>query len=241
MEPYVVYVDYYTAQKGNPFIQPEYTNSVELGYNKSFKKNSFSGALFYRARKDKIERVRVPFQTGVTLDSMANVGNDYASGAETAVMLQLKKWWDIDINGSLFYYKVKNEYKIDGKNAESWNWQLAVNNNFDFGKNTRFRFEAYYVGPSVSTQGRVEDFFYINMTVRQQLFNRRLVASLSARDLLATAKYNSMQSNIHVESLTTIYPQSPVFTLTLAYTFNNFKSQKKEEKASHDLFEGTNR
>ncbi|KAA6305156.1 hypothetical protein EZS27_043193, partial [termite gut metagenome] len=27
MEPYVVYVDYYTAQCGNPFILPEYTNS----------------------------------------------------------------------------------------------------------------------------------------------------------------------------------------------------------------------
>ena len=241
MEPYVVYVDYYTAQKGNPFIQPEYTNSVEWGYNKSFNENTFSGALFYRVRKDKIERVRVPYHTGVTLDSMANVGNDYASGAELAAALQLKKWWNFDANGSLYYYKVKNEYKIDGKDAESWNWQLSVNNNFDLGKNTRIRLEAYYVGPSVSTQGRVEDFFYMNLTVRQQLFNRRLVVGLSARDILATAKYNSTQSNIHVESLTNIYPQSPVLTLTLAYTFNNFKSQRKEERNTHDLFEGTNR
>jgi len=97
------------------------------------------------------------------------------------------------------------------------------------------------VGPSVSTQGRVEDFFYMNLTLRQQFFNRRLVAGLSVRDVLATAKYNSTQSNIHVESLTRIYPQSPVLTLTLAYTFNNFRSQRREERVSHDLFEGTNR
>ncbi len=241
MEPYVVYVDYYTAQRGNPFIQPEYTNSVEWGYNKSFKDNTFSGALFYRARKDKIERVRVPYHTGVTLDSMANVGNDYASGAELAATLQLKRWWNLDANGSLYYYQIKNEYKVDGKDEESWNWQLSVNNNFDLTKSTRMRLEAYYVGPSVSTQGRVEDFFYMNLTVRQQLFNRRLTASLSVRDFLGTARYNSTQSNINVESLTRIDPQSPVVTLTLSYTFNNFKSQKKEEKNTHDLFEGTNR
>ena len=241
MEPYVVYVDYYTAQRGNPFIQPEYTNSVEWGYNKSFGQNTFTGTLFYRARKDKIERVRIPYHTGVTLDSMANVGNDYASGAEISTTLQLKKWWSFDANGSLYYYKVKNEYKIDGKDAESWNWQLAVNNNFDVGKNTRARLEAYYVGPSVSTQGRVEDFFYMNLTVRQQLFNRRLVASLMVRDMLASAKYNSTQSNIQVQSITKIIPQSPVFTLTLAYTFNNFRPQQREERVSHDLFEGTNR
>ena len=241
MEPYVVYVDYYTAQRGNPFIQPEYTNSIELGYNKSFGNNSFTGTLFHRARKDKIERLRVPYHTGVTLDSMANIGNDYASGAELSALLQLKKWWSLDVNGSLYYYQIKNEYKVDGKDEESWNWQLAVNNNFDLTKTTRMRLEAYYVGPSVSTQGRVEDFYYLNLTVRQQLFNRRLIASLSVRDLLSTAKYNSIQSNINVESHTNIYPQSPVVTLTLAYTFNNFKSQKKEERNTHDLFEGTNR
>jgi outer membrane receptor protein involved in Fe transport len=241
MEPYVVYVDYYTAQRGNPFIKPEYTNSVEWGYNKTVKDNSFSGSLFYRARKDKIERVRVPYQTGVTLDSMANVGNDYASGAELSATLQLKKWWAFDTNGSLYYYRVKNEYKLDGRDAESWNWQWAVNNNFDVGKNTRIRLEAYYVGPSVSTQGRVDDFFYMNFTIRQQLFNRRLVAGLQVRDVLGTAKYNSTQANIHVESLMRIVPQSPVFTLTLAYTFNNFRTQRREEKANHDLFEGTNR
>ena len=241
MEPYVVYVDYYTAQQGNPFIQPEYTNSVEWGYKQNFNNNTLYGALFYRVRKDKIERVRVPYHTGVTLDSMANVGNDYASGAELSATFQLNKWWNLDANGSLYYYMVKNEYKIDGDDAKSWNWQLSVNNNFDVGKNTRVRLEAYYVGPSVSTQGRVDDFYYMNLTVRQQLFNRRLIVGLSARDLLATAKYNSTQSNLSVQSLTHIYPQSPVVTLTLAYTFNNFRSPQREERTSHDLFEGTNR
>ena len=241
MEPYVVYVDYYTAQRGNPFIQPEYTNSVEWGYKQNVNNSTFYGALFYRVRKDKIERVRIPYHTGVTLDSMANVGNDYASGAELSASLPLQKWWTFDANGSLYYYKVKNEYKIDGKDAESWNWQLSINNNFELAKNTRVRLEAYYVGPSVSTQGKVEDFFYVNLTVRQQLFKRRLTVGLSARDLLSTAKYNSTQSNISVESLTKIVPQSPVVTLTLGYTINNFKSQQRDERVNHDLFEGTNR
>ena len=242
MEPYVVYVDYYTAQRGNPFIQPEYTNSIEWGYKKSFNtNNTFYGALFYRVRRDKIERVRIPYHTGVTLDSMANVGNDYASGAELSTSLELKKWWYLDINGSLYYYKVKNEYKISGKDAESLNWQLSVNNNFDLAKNTRARLEAYYVGPSVSTQGRVDEFFYMNLTVRQQLFNRRLTVGLSARDLLATARYNSVQSNSNVESITKIVPRSPVITITLGYIINNFRTQQREEKVSHDLFEGTNR
>ncbi len=241
MEPYVVYVDYYTAQQGNPAIRPEYINSMEGGYNKSFGNNTLTATLFHRMRKDKIERIRVPYHTGVTLDSMANVGNDYSTGAELSSTIQFKRWWNMDANGSLYYYKVNNDYKTSGQDGESWNWQLAINNNFDLGKNTRMRLEGYYVGPSVSTQGRVNDFFYVNLTIRQQLFNRHLAAGLSIRNILSTAKYVSTQSTAGLESLTKIYPRSPLVTLTVSYTFNNFKSKSKEEQNSHDMFEGSNR
>ncbi|KAA6304895.1 hypothetical protein EZS27_043454, partial [termite gut metagenome] len=60
-------------------------------------------------------------------------------------------------------------------------------------------------------------------------------------DVLSTAQYINTRSVIGLESLTKIYPRSPLFTITLAYTFNNFKSQKKAESINHDLFEGTNR
>ena len=60
MEPYITYRDFYTAEIGNPDIRPEYINSFELNYQKSFGENSVSATLFHRSRKDKIERLRVP-------------------------------------------------------------------------------------------------------------------------------------------------------------------------------------
>ncbi len=241
MEPYVVYVDYNTAQMGNPFIKPEYTNSVEAGYNYNFKNgNTISTTLFHRARKDKIERLRVPYHSSVTLDSMANVGNDYSSGIELAANLQFNKYWNLDANTSYYFYRIKNQFKIDD-DEESWNWQLSVNNNFDVAKNTRVRLEAYYVGPMVSTQGRVDGFFYLNIAARQQFPKQKLTASLVVRDILSTAEYINTRSGIGMETLTKIYPRSPLFTLTLTYTFNNFKQQRKAEGPNHDMFEGTNR
>jgi len=237
MEPYIVYVDFYTAQRGNPFIKPEYTNSMEIGYNLNYSNtNSISAAVFHRARRDKIERIRIPYHTSVTIDSVANAGNDYSTGAELSTVLQMRKFWNIDANSSFYHYRIKNDFKND----KSWNWQLALNNNFDITDKTRMRLEAYYVSPMVSTQGRVDGFFYANATVRQQLFNRKLIASLVVRDIFSTAKYIQTRSGTGLESLSKIYPRSPLFTLTLTYMFNNFKSQKKES-ISHDMFEGTNR
>jgi outer membrane cobalamin receptor len=245
VEPYVVYVDYYTAQCGNPNVQPEYTNSLELGYHKSFGNHTLAGTLFYRARTDKVERVRVPYRMGVTLDSVANVGHDNALGAEAAANLQILRRWTLDANGSFYHYEIKNAYKMAGEDTESWNWQLAVNNNVDVFRTTRLRLEGYYVGPSVSTQGRVRDFFYFNLSLRQQLFKNRLTATLVVRDLFSTAQYLNTREgqwgSTTMLTTTDIRPTSPLFTLTLAYTFNNFRAKQKEEKVSHDLFEGTNR
>jgi outer membrane receptor protein involved in Fe transport len=240
MEPYVVYVDYNTAQMGNPHIRPEYTDAAEVGYNLSLGNNTFAAALFHRARKDKIERLRVPYHTSVTLDSMANVGNDYSTGIDLSTTLHLTGRWNLDANTSFYYYRIKNRFKVDD-DEESWNWQLAVNNSLDVAKDTRMRLEAYYVGPMVSTQGRVDGFFYLNLTVRQQLLKRRVTASLVASDILSTAAYVQTRSSEGMESLSRIYPRSPLFTLSLSYTFNNFRPQRKQERVTHDLFEGTNR
>jgi hypothetical protein len=159
---------------------------------------------------------------------------------ELANNLQISKRWNMDVSGSLFHYLIANKYKVD-EDEESLNWQFAINNNFDIARNTRMRLESYFVGPSVSTQGRVNEFFYFNFSVRQQLFNRKLSATLNIQDIFSTAKYVDTKNGMNLDSKTIIYPASPLLTLSLSYTFNNFKSQKKEEKATHDLFEGTNR
>lgn len=87
MEPYITYRDFYSAEIGNPDIRPEYINSFELNYRKTADDFSVSASAFHRNRKDKIERLRIPFEAGVTLDSMANVGHDYATGLELSLQV----------------------------------------------------------------------------------------------------------------------------------------------------------
>ena len=108
MEPYITYRDFYSAEIGNPDIRSEYINSFELNYKKNIGEHTVSATVFHRNRKDKIERLRVPYEAGVTLDSMANVGHDYSTGIELSGQVQLTRWWNMNLNGSLYHYKVKN-------------------------------------------------------------------------------------------------------------------------------------
>ena len=240
MEPYVTYVDYYTASKGNPYIQPEYINAVELGYRKNIGEHSISATAFHRARRDKIERVRISYMPGMTLDSMANVGNDYSTGLEATGTVEAFKWWSIVVNGSVFDYRIQNEFMRDGATSNSLNWQLGLNNSFNATRTTRFQLDANYVGPSVSTQGKTSAYFYMNASVRQQFFKRKLAATLALRNVARTARFkNHIYGTDGLESWTKVRPyMAPLVTLSLSYTFNDFKKKSTTDE-NGDMFEGS--
>lgn len=46
---------------------------------------------------------------------MANVGNDYSLGVELSTQLKVTKWWNLDVNGNIYYYKVMNNINSGGK------------------------------------------------------------------------------------------------------------------------------
>ena len=239
MEPYITYRDFYTAEIGNPDIRPEYINSFELNYQKSFGENSVSATLFHRSRKDKIERLRVPYSAGVTLDYMANVGHDYSTGLELSLNLHPVRWWNTTVNGNLYHYKVKNEQAAGGNTSTSTNYDILWNNLFDLGKYTRLQLDGSFVGPSVTTQGRTDAYWYANLAVRQQLFNRRLTATLAFRDIFRSAKYISDIQTADLRSLTRIKPKYPQITLTLSWTFNSYKAKSNATREDRsEMFEG---
>lgn len=240
MEPYITYRDYYSAEIGNPDIRAEYIDSYELNYKLNLGEKSLTASAFHRKRKDKIERLRVPYEAGVTLDSMANVGNDYSTGLELSAQLPVFRWWNMNVNGSLYHYKVVNKLSRSDKNETSTNYEIAWNNSFELGKYTRVQLDGNFVGPSVTTQGKTDAFWYANMAVRQQMLQRKLTATLSFRDVFNSARYVSNITTADLQSGTRIKPKYPLISLTLSYTFNNYRARSGQTRAQHDLFEGTN-
>lgn len=239
MEPYITYRDFYTAEKGNPDIRPEYINSFEMNYRKLLDDKTLSATVFHRSRKDKIERLRIPFEAGVTLDSMANVGRDYSTGLEMSLTLQTLRKWNTTVNGNVYHYRVKNEITAGGKNESSTNYDILWNNLLILGKYTRMQIEGSFVGPSVTTQGITKAYWYANVAIRQQLLNRKLTASLAFRDVFRSARYVSDINTADLRSITKIKPKYPQIMLTLSYTFNNFKAKSSTEKEDRsDMFEG---
>jgi hypothetical protein len=154
-------------------------------------------------------------------------------------MINLSEWWLINTSANLFYYRIESDYKVPGIDDESLNWQGRFSNNFTLGKTTRLQFDGNYVGPSVSTQGIRDAFFYANLSVRQQFLNRRLSATLSMRDVMRTAKFKSTQTGEGLYSETAVTPFYPNIKLSLSYRINQLNPKSKKQSTNDNLFEGS--
>jgi outer membrane receptor protein involved in Fe transport len=76
LEPFETFMDAYNVRSGNPSLKPEYIDSYELGYQTMLGRNIVSVEAYYKAKDNKIERVRTAYDDNVTLQTSENVGQD---------------------------------------------------------------------------------------------------------------------------------------------------------------------
>ncbi|MFT3823298.1 MAG: outer membrane beta-barrel family protein [Chitinophagaceae bacterium] len=141
--PNVDYSDTLNYQTGNPNLKPEFTNSLELSYQKTYGKrnNTFLATVFGKYTTDLIARYQSRRLLDVTKDSVfvssyINASTAYAAGIELVFRNNLTKWWEATLSGNVYYSKINGTDIPDVGNIENerTSWTAKMNNAFKFSK-----------------------------------------------------------------------------------------------------------
>jgi outer membrane receptor protein involved in Fe transport len=227
LEPFDTWIDANNVRRGNPDLQPEFIDSYEAGIQTFFGKVSVSTEVYYRITYNKIERVQSAYDENITLTTFENVGTDYSLGAEAMLNFDPFNFWNVNLMGNFYNYHVEGVLYNNPFSQESFNWQSRFNNNFKIGKSTQIQFNLNYNSPTVSSQGRWEGYFRSDLSVRQEIIENVLAATLQIRDLFGSRKREFTSEGANLSSYNYYSFQSPVLMLNLRYTFNNFKQERK--------------
>ena len=235
LEPFITWQDAYNVRQGNPELLPEYIDSFELGYLKKIGKNNmFSLEGYYRINNNKIERIKSVYEDNVMLTTFENVGKDYSLGVELLYSFQLFKWWEVDLMGNLYSYKIEGVlYEQDFSNS-STNWSSRFNNTFKIKKNTKIQINSRYNGGSVTAQGEAAGYYMVNFAARQDFMDKKLSATLQVRDIFSSAKHEFTSSGPDFYDYSKYVRESPIITLTISYRFNNYKPDRKSRSGGGD-------
>jgi outer membrane receptor protein involved in Fe transport len=234
LEPFISYMDANTLRQGNPDLLPEYMNSFELGYQKTFGKSFISFEAFLKNTVNKIERVISVYDpvNAIRLMSVDNLSDDYSFGSELMLNWSQVKWLDLNLSTSLYKYWLEGNINGEDISRNSNNWDNRINATFNISSKTRLQLQGFYSGPSVTAQGTRSAYFYSNIALRQDFLDRKLSATLQVRDIFGSMKHKMTSSSPGFYSSMQYNREAQVVMLSLSYKLNNFKPQRSNDQNS---------
>uniref|UniRef100_UPI0040495924 TonB-dependent receptor domain-containing protein n=1 Tax=Fulvivirga sp. TaxID=1931237 RepID=UPI0040495924 len=191
LNPFSSFSDPRNIRTGNTDLDPEYTDSYELGILNNLKKASIYIGGYYRYTTGIIERISVPGEfAGIssTITTPYNIGVEDAFGIEGNFSVDPTEWFNI--NGNANFYRAITEGSFEGKelgrDAVTANFRL--NTRAKVGK-MNFQVSGNYRAPQNTVQGKRRSIYSIDLGANLDVFNGKGTLNLSVSDLFNTRKY----------------------------------------------------
>lgn len=106
LNPAIDPTDPQNLAKGNPALKPEFTNSFELSYQKTFEKgHSLLTSVYYKASNNLITRY-IDYTDSVYYLTYRNANSSRSYGLELTSRNPLAKWWEMVTNFNLYNSKI---------------------------------------------------------------------------------------------------------------------------------------
>ena len=159
MLPFIDYSDSLNINRGNPNLVPEFTNSLGLSYQKTFKNNHsllFSGWL--KMTNNMITRAQVKEPSSVPgrdviINTYINADNSRAYGLELISKNPLAKWLDVTTNLNVYNSKINNTIDSSFSQGDIWSFFAKMNLAFKLPKNFSIQLSGDYISKTILPQG----------------------------------------------------------------------------------------
>jgi outer membrane receptor protein involved in Fe transport len=232
----MTYVDPTTVWQGNPLLDPEFTNSMELNYMKKFGSSFLTLETYIRQTDHMISWIYDVIEDDVTRMTFANLQNSVSYGSEVLGNIGITKWWTAVASVNFFRRQVDSRnIGAEKRTANSWNSKL--DNSFKIKTGTRIQVSTRYFGESLTAQGSRDAYWMANLGIRQDLLKRKLILTIAIKDIFGTMTNISSVDTPDQFILTRQYLRSPIFGISLSYAINNFKL-KDQDTMNLDVSEG---
>ena len=235
LNPYVNKTDTTNWTFGNPGLTPEYTNSLEMNYLKSWESHTLSASLYYRYTTNVMQSVSW-LQNGIMMSTTMNGSGTETSGLELILKDNFFRFLDMTTTFNLFYSYlhpsqfVENDQTISIPSQECYSWNVKSIANVMLPANFSMQLIGNYNSPYVINQGKNLGNYSIDFGLRKAFFNRKLMANFTVRDIFNSRRdrVNSWGDNYTQQSLS--YYNGRMTGITVTYNFGTNKTKKKARK-----------
>jgi len=229
LNPFEYYLDKYTFNKGNPFLNPEYSNSYELSY--TYKK-TYIITIGYSLTTDVITEVLLPdtikkalYQTNKNLAKQIN----YSAGLNAP--LSVTKWWKSNNNITLFYLGFRSP-DLEGTvlNSGKTSFQLFSGQQFKLTSSLSAELNGDYQSSLIYGTFKIEPQYGIDLGISKSMVNKKLNIKLALNDVFNTRKQrlSSVYEGLNYDLVQK--HETQIGRITLSYRFGNSNIKAERQR-----------
>ena len=230
--------------EGNPFLEPELTDSYELGFLKEFKSGNIYVGTYYRYTKDEIERIFDVNDSGYSVFKPVNLGFTNAYGIEMNGSVDFTKWFRTTGSFNFFKSETDGQFKNQNFYSSSYSWRTRLSNNIKmFNNKLEGQITFDYRGPSESPQGKNLSSYGIDLSLSKDIFkNKKGTISLTVRDLTKSRLRRYERGGKETDNFFTVgefaWRRTQEFRLSLQYRINQKKRRGGNRNFDPSDFQG---
>ena len=232
LNPFLFFINEYTYQVGNPYIQPQFTWNFQFSHTY---KGWLTTSLEYGDTKQYFSQI---FKTEgrVTILTEGNLANMKNLNLSLTAQLKPAKWWSATINLTGTYQKVSGVGMNSDFNSEMFSGNGNINNQFKFGKGWSAELSGFYNAKSRDAQFTIYGFGQVAAGIGKQILKGKGTIRLNMRDIFFTQQ---IQGDIRYQNVRERFNQSRdsrVATISFNWRFGKQlgESRRKNSGASEE-------
>ncbi len=233
LNPFVFYLDPYTYQKGNPFLRPQYTNSVELTH---VYKNLITTTLGYSRTTDFInqETPRQIASENITYVTPENQGHLDNVNLNVSFPVVIAKWWRMQNNVSTYYQNYQTFYSETPYQVKLVAYNLYSSNNFTLSKTLTAEVSGWYNSASQYGFYRAQPMGGFSVGVQKKVMDGKGSLKLNVNDPFWLNHFNGRAVVQDIDFRVASRWESRRVMLTFTYRFGNqnIKSERQRNSAT---------
>jgi iron complex outermembrane recepter protein len=233
LNPFTDYSDPQNLRTGNPFLKPEYTNALELGYTREMSWMTVTSTVYYRRTNDLNTRIKTTLDSIRTITTYENINNRTNIGLEIVDKFDILSWWNAMITLNLFNSSVSGNLSNQAYANQNKSWMLQFMSTMNIPDICQFQLSGNYNGPRTTPQGSFKGMYGVNLGFKRELFDKASL-TFNVSDLFNTRRFaydlssydasgNGFAENLYRKR------DSQVFTLTFTYKFGGLLGDEQRQ------------
>ena len=242
LNPFLNITDSTNISFGNPYLTPQYSNSMELNYIKNWEAHTLSVSAYYRNTDDVIQRISY-LEDNIMKSTFENVAETQSAGVEIVGKNHLFSILDLTTTVNLYYNKLDGfsylpagaDQPVTGKSNEDFSWNAKIIANLILPASFSLQLTGNYNSRQLIAQGYRKSNYSLDAGIRKAFLNRKLSLSINGRDLFNSRKWKTETSGTGFRQYASNWRTGCTIGSTLTYSFGNMKAgNNKTQRPDHD-------